>query len=162
GVRCADDYRAALARVQPGDLGAVDRGHAWAECRERSGDQRRLDVLPERALADRTDISFPGSVHRGLLVVDRRHDADRGRGRPSVRTATKHSNPPAAIWMNWARCVPSIVSSRPAAAKTAATAARRQPIPTLSGCSCWLPSAATGATRVADRAGSTADARVTA
>ncbi len=57
---------------------------------------------------------------------------------------------------------PGQVSQDPGRGEQTAAATRSQPSPrAVPGCSCWPPSAATGATRVADRAGITAAATVT-
>ena len=84
---------------------------------------------------------------------------------PSASTATKHRQPPAAIPTKPEApltCPRPVTAARiPAPANTTAAATRSQPAVRLSGCSCWPPRAATGATRVADRAGATDAATVT-
>ena len=84
---------------------------------------------------------------------------------PSASTARKHRQPPAAISTKPDSPLtcrrPVNVARIPAPANTTAAATRSQRAPAPAGCSCWPPSAATGATRVADLAGITAAATVT-
>jgi hypothetical protein len=103
-------------------------------------------------------VSRPGSQPRNVMPGGTMSG-------PSASTARKHRQPPAAISTKPDSPLtcrrPVNVARIPAPANTTAAATRSQRAPAPAGCSCWPPSAATGATRVADLAGITAAATVT-